>query len=68
MVGAGILGVGGTGALIAAVNDKYYETTQAQYRFRTWDEFLEELEGLLAGDRGRKTKGFSPQRTQRAQR
>lgn len=44
---AGILGVGGTGGLIAAVNDKYYETTQAQHRFRTWDEFIVQLDALL---------------------
>jgi FMN phosphatase YigB (HAD superfamily) len=44
---AGIQAMGGTAALIAATNDKYYETTKAEHRFRTWIEFITLLDDIL---------------------
>lgn len=44
---AGIRALGGTAGLIAASNDKYYDKTQAEYRFRTWAEFIAQLDTLL---------------------
>jgi len=44
---AGIQALGGTAALIAASNDKYYETTKAEHRFRTWGEFVALLNTTL---------------------
>lgn len=44
---AGIHALDGAAALIAATNDKYYETTSARYRFRAWSEFVAQLDGIL---------------------
>lgn len=44
---AGIQRLGGTAALIAAANDKFYATTQAEHRFRAWPEFLAVLDELV---------------------
>lgn len=44
---AGIQAMGGTAGLIAASNDKYYETTKAEYRFRAWTEFIALLDEIL---------------------
>jgi len=43
----GIHGVGGTGALIAATNPKYYESTKARFRMKTWAEFAAVLDEII---------------------
>lgn len=43
----GIHGVGGTGALIAATNPKYYDGTTARFKMKTWAEFDDVLRSVL---------------------
>lgn len=44
----GAQGVGGQAGLFAGVNEKYYDGTRAEYRFKNWYEFLDQLEDILA--------------------
>jgi len=46
---AGALNVGAKAALFAGSNDKYFETTQAHYKFRSWLEFTTQLPVILNG-------------------
>lgn len=43
---AGVHAVGGQGALFAGANDRFAETTSAEFVFRHWSEFLEVLPRL----------------------
>ena len=43
---AGVHGVGGCGALFAAVNPRFVKTTSAEYIFHSWQEFIEQLPQL----------------------
>lgn len=44
---AGVRAMGGAGALFVAVNRRFESVTQAEYVFRSWQEFIDRLPGIV---------------------
>ena len=43
----GVHAQGGTAGLFAGVNDRFEEETAAEYVFKNWQEFIDQLPGIL---------------------